>query len=137
MSLPYAVLLQQPPDCPQADLVLIGKLPTWRAGHERRDKRLCVVFAQPVAGPRLPKAGSDCPNTNCYTVGIGHRFGELPGCLAQVMEQVSAVQVALEEVDWSGAVRDICGQPFLIFMGQRKATPIEGWLLRIWLSGSA
>ena len=85
--------------CPHTDLVLLGKLPSRSTGHEATDECLRVCLAQAVDGPSLPEAWSDCPNTNCYTVCIGQCFGELPGRLAQIMQQVSAVQVALEEVD--------------------------------------
>jgi hypothetical protein len=75
MTLPHAMLLQQPSDRSQADLVLLGKLPAWRTSYECRDESLCISLAESVADPTLPDAGSDCPNTNCYTVCIDHRFG--------------------------------------------------------------
>jgi hypothetical protein len=94
--------LQQSPNRPQTDLVLIGKLPTWRATYERCDQRLYIRLTQPISGSSLSEARSNHMNTErCWFVR-GYSLSELPAQLLEVKQQVGAVQVAVEKVDRLG-----------------------------------
>jgi hypothetical protein len=57
------MLLEQPPDRPQADAVPLGKLPAGRTGDKGADERRHVHVAEPVNCSALSETGSSCLNT--------------------------------------------------------------------------
>lgn len=92
------MLPQQPADAAETDLVSFGKLPPWRAGLERFGHLAHLVGRQPVGHV----SGAEAAGFGAHAEGgpvVGGCVGQLTHSFTEVVREVVAVQVGVEQVD--------------------------------------